>query len=83
MLQIKKKKTPLYFLAKESPHFVSYLILALWALFIFFAVGWVFAASLSTTREIFSGNLLQSGFQFNNYVKAIAGSYWGLIRALF
>lgn len=50
----------------------GYLILMIWVLFTFVLLGWVFAASFSTTKEIFSGNVLkfESGFHLENYVKA-------------
>lgn len=50
----------------------GYLILLLWVLFTFILIGWVFAASFSTTKEIFLGKTLQfeSGFHFENYTKA-------------
>ena len=50
----------------------GYAILGLWVLFTFVLVGWVFAASFSTTRDIFKGNALRfpTGLHFENYVKA-------------
>ena len=50
----------------------GYLILCLWVLFTFVLLGWVFAASLSTTKDIFSGNALKftTGLHFENYIKA-------------
>ncbi len=50
----------------------GYLILSLWVLFTFVLIGWIMAASLSTSREIFKGTTLSflSGFHFENYVKA-------------
>ena len=50
----------------------GYIILGLWVLFTFVLVGWVFAASFSTTRDIFKGNALRfkTGLHFENYVKA-------------
>ncbi len=50
----------------------GYLILTLWVLFTFVLLAWVFAASLSTTKDIFSGNALKftTGFHFENYIKA-------------
>ena len=52
----------------------GYSILLLWLLFFGAAVGWIFLASFSTTREIFSGKLLASGLHFENYVKAWTSS---------
>ncbi len=50
----------------------GYLILSIWVLFTFVLLGWVFAASLSTTKDIFSGNALKfaTGLHFENYIKA-------------
>ncbi len=50
---------------------IAYLILGAWTLFVIYAVGWIFVSSLSTTREIFTGNLLDSGLHFDNYVTAL------------
>ncbi|MDR2392574.1 MAG: carbohydrate ABC transporter permease [Treponema sp.] len=51
---------------------IGYVILGIWGLFTFVLIGWVFFASLSTSREIFSDHMFkfQSGFHFENYVKA-------------
>ncbi|NLX82293.1 MAG: carbohydrate ABC transporter permease [Clostridiales bacterium] len=53
----------------------GYIILSLWMLFTFVLVGWVVGASLSTTKEIFTGKALHfgSGLHFENYVKAWTG----------
>ena len=50
----------------------GYLILSLWVLFTFILLGWVIAASFSTSKEIFSGTVfqLESGFHLENYAKA-------------
>jgi N-acetylglucosamine transport system permease protein len=50
----------------------GYLTLTLWIAFTFILIGWIFAASLSTSREIFKGTTLafETGFHFENYVKA-------------
>ncbi|MEA4896952.1 carbohydrate ABC transporter permease [Bacillota bacterium Meth-B3] len=50
----------------------GYIILTLWVLFTFVLVGWIFAASFSTTREIFKGGALRfkTGLHFENYIKA-------------
>ena len=34
-------------------------------------IGWIILASLSTTKEIFTGHLLASGLHFENYTKAL------------
>ncbi|MDD2978745.1 MAG: carbohydrate ABC transporter permease [Hespellia sp.] len=58
--------------AKLAP---GYLILIIWVLFTVVLLGWVFAASFSTTKEIYQGNALKflSGFHFENYAKAWSG----------
>lgn len=50
----------------------GYLILSIWILFTFILLGWVFAASFSTTKDIFKGNALKfpTGLHFENYSKA-------------
>jgi N-acetylglucosamine transport system permease protein len=51
---------------------IAYLPVGIWVLFTFMVVGWVFLASLSTSTEIYSAHMFkfQSGFHFENYVKA-------------
>jgi N-acetylglucosamine transport system permease protein len=44
-------------------------IIVLWVAFILVAIGWVIGASLSTTKEIFSDRVLNSGLHFNNYAR--------------
>ena len=46
---------------------LRYIPLILWVAFFVFAFGWIVLASFSTTKEIFSNGLLQSGFHFENY----------------
>lgn len=48
----------------------AYIPLVLWLAFCVFAIGWLFAASLSTSREVFSDQVLASGLHFENYAKA-------------
>lgn len=57
---------------KELKLLPGYLILSLWVLFTFVMLGWIMAASLSTSKEIYSGTVLQfaSGFHFENYLTA-------------
>ena len=52
----------------------GYIILTLWILFTVVLLGWVVAASFSTTKEIFANNLLGSGLHFENYAKAWTNS---------
>lgn len=60
---------------KEAKLAPGYLILIIWVIFTVALLGWVFAASFSTTKEIFAGNALkfESGFHFENYAKAWSG----------
>lgn len=58
---------------KEFKLLPGYLILILWITFTFVLIGWVAAASLSTTRSIYKGevfNFAQNGLNFANYAKA-------------
>ena len=48
---------------------IGRLIVTLWALFAVVAIGWIFIASVSTTRGIFSNTLLKEGLHFENYSK--------------
>lgn len=52
---------------KELKLAPGYLILTLWILFTLALLGWVLLASFSTTKEIFSNKLLDSGFHIENY----------------
>ena len=51
---------------------VSYIILGIWVLFTVVLLGWIFAASLSTSRDIYTGNVLKftTGLHFENYANA-------------
>ncbi len=49
----------------------GYAALNLWVLFTFFLIGWIFVASFSTTKGIFSGQLFSQGFHPENYIKAL------------
>ena len=53
----------------------GYIMLALWCIFIFFMLGWIVMASLSTTREIFSDDLLGSGMHWENYSTVIKSGH--------
>lgn len=50
----------------------GYIILLIWVLFTFVLLGWVVAASFSTSKEIFSGGVFKfaTGLHFENYAKA-------------
>lgn len=49
----------------------AYAIGILWTIFTVVMIGWIILASLSTTREIFSGRLLHSGLHFENYQRTL------------
>lgn len=49
----------------------GYLLLVLWLVFSIVLIGWIILASLSTTKEIFSNGLLNSGFHFENYTRVV------------
>lgn len=57
---------------KEVRLIPGYLILILWVLFTVVFLGWIFGASLSTSREIFKGETLKfaTGFHWENYITA-------------
>lgn len=69
MAKEKKYREPVNW-NKELRLAPGYLILILWISFTFVLLGWVLLASFSTTKEIFSNKLLDSGLHFENYVKA-------------
>jgi N-acetylglucosamine transport system permease protein len=68
----REKEIKKFNLKQELKLAPGYLILSIWVLFTFVLLGWVFAASLSTTKDIFSGNALKfaTGLHFENYMKA-------------
>lgn len=60
---------------KSKPRFAlapGYIILGIWVVFTVVLLGWIFAASLSTSREIYTGSVLkfESGLHFENYATA-------------
>lgn len=57
---------------KELSLLPGYLIVIVWIIFTAAFLFWILGASLSTSREIFSGKVFQfeSGFHFENYVNA-------------
>ena len=59
---------------KELKLAPGYIIIILWVIFTFMLLGWIVAASLSTTADIFVGNALKfpTGLHFENYAQA-----WG------
>lgn len=68
-------------LKKQLRLWPGYLLLAVWLLFTVVMIGWIIIASLSTTKEVFAGTLLQSGLHFENYMRVLEkhkmGVYFG------
>ena len=75
VLKNKEKSAP-FNLSKEIKLLPGYIILILWVAFTAVLLGWVVAASLSTTADIFSGDILgfKTGLHFENYAKAWVSS---------
>ncbi len=48
----------------------GYLLLVIWCAFTAIVIGWIMAASVSTTPNIFKGDLFASGISFENYVRS-------------
>ncbi len=59
---------------KEMKLAPGYIVIILWVIFTFMLLGWILAASLSTTTDIFAGKALKfpTGLHFEIYVQA-----WG------
>lgn len=57
---------------KEAALLPGYLIVLIWIIFTAAFLLWILGASLSTSREIFSGSVFkfESGFHFENYINA-------------
>ena len=57
---------------KEARLLPGYIVVVLWVLFTAVMLGWILAASFSTSKEIFTGKVLEfaSGFHWENYVTA-------------
>ena len=72
----KEKNSTPFNLKKEIKLLPGYIILIAWVLFTVVLLGWVVAASLSTTADIFSGDILgfKTGIHFENYRKAWVSS---------
>lgn len=58
--------------SKELKLLPGYIILILWVVLTVVMIGWIFAASFSTTREINKGEIFKfaTGLHFENYVTA-------------
>lgn len=64
---------------KKQIRFVpGYIPLLIWLAFTAAMIGWIFCASLSSTREIFSDELLHSGLHFENYITVLSKHKMGL-----
>ncbi|MDD3278032.1 MAG: carbohydrate ABC transporter permease [Lachnospiraceae bacterium] len=71
MAKEKKVREPVNW-KKELRLLPGYLILSLWIIFTAVLLIWILAASFSTSREIFKGDVFKfaSGFHWENYVTA-------------
>ncbi len=49
----------------------GYIAVFIWLALTAILIGWIFIASLSTTREVLTSNLLASGLQFKNYAEVL------------
>ena len=56
----------------------GYVLLLIWLVFTVVMIGWIVLASFSTTSEIFTGALLESGFHFENYIRVLEKHKLGL-----
>ena len=61
---------------REASLLPGYLIVLIWIVFTAAFLLWILAASLSTSREIFTGSVfkIESGFHFDNYIRAWTSS---------
>ena len=50
----------------------GYILLILWLVFTVVMIGWIFLASLSTTKEIFNNEILHSGIHLENYTNVLS-----------
>ena len=58
---------------REARLLPGYSLIFIWVIFTFVLVGWVAAASLSSTRAIYQGevfSIAKNGLNFSNYIKA-------------
>lgn len=67
-----KESKPQVNIKKEIPRLPGYILCVIWLIFTVLLIGWVVLASLSTSREILSGQLFKfaSGLHFENYANA-------------
>lgn len=61
---------------KEMKLAPGYIVIILWVIFTFMLLGWILAASLSTTTDIFAGKSIKvpTGLHFENYTGM--GIWW-------
>ena len=57
---------------KQLRFWPGYVLLLIWLTFTVAMIGWIVLASFSTTREIFSNEILHSGFHFENYANVLS-----------
>lgn len=74
----KRNKLLPHKLKVEAPRLPGYIVVLMWTIFVFCMFGWIIMASLSTTKEIFTNELLSSGLHFENYTKALFTNNMGL-----
>lgn len=71
MKELKEQGQP-FDMKKEARLLPGYIIIALWLIFTAVMLIWIFGASLSTAKDIYSGNVFTftTGVHFENYVSA-------------
>jgi len=57
---------------KQARFLPGYILLILWLVFTVAMIGWIFLASLSSTKEIFNNELLHSGLHWENYTNVLS-----------
>ncbi len=57
---------------KQARFLPGYVLLILWLIFTVAMIGWIFLASLSSTKEIFNNELLHSGLHWENYANVLS-----------
>jgi N-acetylglucosamine transport system permease protein len=66
---VKPKKQPFESgrVVDKIPHALGKLFVVIWVIFTIIIIGWVIVASFSTTKQIFTNKLLQTGFFLDGY----------------
>lgn len=67
----KNQEMEVFSLKKQMRLAPCYILGIIWVFFTIFMIGWIVAASFSTTREIFTGDVMGSGIHLENYTKAL------------